>query len=167
MCEGSNTSDEEPSLFEEATKHTEWIDAMKEEIKTIEKNQTWELVKRPHNKNVVGVKWLYRLKNDAKGNVVRHKARLVAKGFTQQYGVDYLETFVPVSRHETIRLLLAVAAQRRWKLFQLDVKSAFLNGKLKEEIYAEQPPGFEEEGKEDYVLRLHKALYGLKQAPRV
>lgn len=124
------------------------------------------MVKRPSNKNVVGVKWLYRLKTDAKGSVVRYKARLVAKGFTQQYGVNYLETFAHVSRHETIRLILAVVAQRKRKLHQFDVKSAFLNGRLEEEIYAEQPPGFEEEGKEDYVFRLHKALYDLKQAPR-
>lgn len=166
VSEGCFSSFEEPALFEEAAKHTEWKEAMEEEIRMIEKNQTWELVKRPLNKNVVGVKWIYRLKTDANGNTVKHKARLVARGFTQQHGVDYLETFAPVSRHETIRLLLAVAAQRKWKLFQLDVKSAFLDGKLEEEIYAEQPMGFEQEGKEDDVLRLHKALYGLKQAPR-
>lgn len=166
VCEGCYISFEEPATFEEAVKHTEWRQAMEEEIHMIEKNKTWQLVKRPADKNVVEVKWIFRLKTNAKGDVVKHKARLVAKGFTQQHGVDYLETFAPVSRHETIRLLLAVAAQRKWELFQLDVKSAFLNGKLEEEIYAEQPPGFEEEGKEDYVLRLHKALYGLKQAPR-
>lgn len=139
---------------------------MKEEMQMIEKNKTWSLVQRPTDKNVVSVKWIYRLKTDSNGIVVRHKARLVARGFAQQYGVDYLETFAPVSRHETIRLLLAVAAQRKWKLFQLDVKSAFLNGELEEEIYVEQPLGFEEKGKEDHVLHLHKALYGLKQAPR-
>lgn len=166
VTEGCFVGIEEPSLFEDAARHLEWKRAMEEEIEVIEKNQTWELVKRPLNKNVVGVKWIYRLKTDAKGNVVKHKARLVAKGFTQKHGVDYLETFAPVSRHETIRLILAVAAQQNWKLFQLDVKSAFLNGNLEEEIYAEQPLGFLEEGKEDHVLHLHKALYGLKQAPR-
>lgn len=166
IVEGCFASSEEPSVFKEAVQYSEWREAMKEEIHMIEKNKTWSLVQRPTDKNVVSVKWIYRLKTDANGNVVRHKARLVARGFAQQYGVDYLETFAPVSRHETIRLLLAVAAQRKWKLFQLDVKSAFLNGELEEEIYIEQPLGFEEEGKEDHVLHLHKALYGLKQAPR-
>ena len=159
------SSSEKPALFEEAAKNSEWREAMEEEIQMIEKNKTWSLVQRPVDKNVVSVKWIYRLKTDANGNVVRHKARLVARGFAQQYGVDYLETFAHVSRHETIRLLLAVAAQRKWKLFQLDVKSAFLNGKQEKEIHVEQPLGFEEEGKEDHVLHLHKALYGPKQAP--
>ncbi|KAL0741957.1 hypothetical protein Bca4012_083470 [Brassica carinata] len=112
VAEVCYSSFEEPTLFDEAVKHKEWREAMNEEIQMIEKNQTWELVKRPSNKNIVGVKWIYRLKTDAKGDVVKHKARLVAKGFSQQYGVDYLETFATVSRHETIRMLLAVAAQK-------------------------------------------------------
>lgn len=137
MSEGCFTISEEPNLFNEAAEQSEWRETMEEEIKMIEKNNTWTLVQRPSGKNVVGVKWIYRLKMDAKRNIVRHKARLVVRGFTQQYDIDYLETFSPVSRHETIRLSLSVAAQKNWKLFQLDVKSALLNGDLEEEIYAE------------------------------
>jgi len=98
--------------------------------------------------------------------VNKHKARLVVKGYAQIFGVDYFDTFAPVARLDTIRLLLALAAQLGWKVYQMDVKSAFLNGFLQEEIYVEQPEGFVEKGKEDKVYRLRKALYGLKQAPR-
>lgn len=121
---------------------------------------------KPEKKNIIGVKWIYRIKTDANGNPTKYKARLVARGLAQEYGVDYLETFAPVSRHDTIRAILALAAQMKWKLYQMDVKSAFLNGELEEEIYVTQPPGFEVKGEEDKVLRLRKALYGLKQAPR-
>lgn len=132
----------------------------------IEKNGTWQMVKKPKDTNVISVKWIYRLKTNANREPIKHKARLVARGFTQEYGVDYLETFAPVSRHDTIRTILAVAAQKKWKLFQMNVKSGFLNGELQEEIYVEQPPGFIQEGEEGKVLKLHKALYGLKQAPK-
>ncbi|KAL1213897.1 Retrovirus-related Pol polyprotein from transposon TNT 1-94 [Cardamine amara subsp. amara] len=157
---------EEPQFFDEAVNEKAWREAMEEEIRMIEKNGTWQMVKKPKDKNIISVKWIYRLKTNANGEPIKHKARLVARGFTQEYGVDYLETFAPVSRHDTIRTLLAVAAQKKWKLFQMDVKSAFLNGELQEDIYVEQPPGFIREGEEGKVLRLHKALYGLKQAPR-
>ncbi|KAG8486732.1 hypothetical protein CXB51_020279 [Gossypium anomalum] len=133
----------------------------------IEKNQTWELVPRPANRKVIGVKWVYRAKQNADGSLNKLKARLVVKGFSQKYGLDYLETFAPVARLDTIRLLVALAAQMQWKIHQLDVKSAFLNGFLEEEIYIDQPQGFVVTGKEDMVYRLKNALYGLKQAPRV
>ncbi|CAA7062305.1 unnamed protein product [Microthlaspi erraticum] len=139
---------------------------MEEEIKMIEKNRTWRLVEKPEKKNIISVKWIYRIKTNANGDPIKHKARLVARGFSQEYGVDYLETFAPVSRHDTIRVILALAAQKKWRLYQMDVKSAFLNGELEEEIYVAQPPGFVVEGEEDKVLLLRKALYGLKQAPR-
>ncbi|KAG7563872.1 Integrase catalytic core [Arabidopsis suecica] len=157
---------EEPQCYADACVVKEWRDAMNEEIKMIEKNRTWSLVEKPEKKNVISVKWIYRIKTDANGVPFKYKARLVARGFSQEYGVDYLETFAPVSRHDTIRAVLALAAQMQWKLYQMDVKSAFLNGELEEEIYVAQPPGFIVEGEEEKVLRLRKALYGLKQAPR-
>ncbi|PKA47383.1 Retrovirus-related Pol polyprotein from transposon TNT 1-94 [Apostasia shenzhenica] len=152
--------------YEEAKDQKEWQDAMKEEIHMIQKNKTWTLVPRPPGKQIIGVKWVYKIKYNSDGTVQKNKARLVAKGFSQKAGEDYSETFAPVARMETIRILFAVAAMRRWIIHHLDVKSAFLNGMLEEDVYCNQPPGFEVDGEEDKVLKLHKALYGLKQAPR-
>lgn len=115
---------------------------------------------------MIGVKWVYKTKLNPDGSIHKHKARLVVKGYSQMAGIDYGDTFAPVARHETIRLIVALSAQCGWKIFHLDVKSAFLNGILEEEIYVEQPAGFIVAGYEDSVYRLHKALYGLKQAPR-
>ncbi|XP_022717659.1 uncharacterized protein LOC111276111 [Durio zibethinus] len=123
---------------------------MKEELFMIERNETWELVDRPQNRKVIGVKWVYKTKLNADGSINKYKARLVVKGYVQILGVDYLDTFAPVARLDTIRLLLVVAAQKNWK----------------EEIYVEQPEGYVNEGEEDKVYLLKKALYGLKQAPR-
>ncbi|KAL5816417.1 hypothetical protein ACOSQ3_024795 [Xanthoceras sorbifolium] len=159
------TSD--PVSFEEANQERKWRSAMDEEIQSIEKNKTWELTNLPKGRKTIGVKWVFKTKRNAKGEVQRYKARLVAKGYKQKEGVDYGEVFAPVARQETIRLLISLAAQRSWKIYQLDVKSAFLNGFLEEEIYVEQPPGYVKKGREDKVYRLKKALYGLKQAPRV
>ncbi|KAJ4710130.1 Retrovirus-related Pol polyprotein from transposon TNT 1-94 [Melia azedarach] len=156
----------DPSNFSEASNHEEWNVAMRDEIVVIEKNKTWELVDRPLHKQVVGVKWVYRTKFNADGSIHKHKARLVVKGYAQQQGIDYGDTFAPVARLDTIKLLIALAAQNRWKIFHLDIKSAFLNGYLKEEIFIEQPEGFKVNGEEDKVYKLNKALYGLKQAPR-
>ncbi|KAI4365602.1 hypothetical protein MLD38_021570 [Melastoma candidum] len=121
---------------------------------------------RPKDRSVVGTKWVFRNKLDESGSVVRNKARLVAKGYSQSKGIDYDETYAPVARLEAIRLLLAYACYNDFKLFQMDVKSAFLNGEIKEEVYVDQPPGFEDPKKDDHVYKLDKALYGLKQAPR-
>ncbi|KAL0430352.1 UNVERIFIED_CONTAM: Retrovirus-related Pol polyprotein from transposon RE1 [Sesamum radiatum] len=156
----------EPESFEAAAKHEVWVQAMKEEIKMIEKNDTWELAERPKDKEVIGVKWIYKTKLNADGSIQKHKARLVAKGYSQLPGIDYTETFAPVARLDTIRALVAIAANKKWKIYQMDVKSAFLNGYIDEEIYVEQPQGFIAKGYEEKVLRLKKALYGLKQAPR-
>lgn len=120
----------------------------------------------PTGHKAIGLKWVYKLKKEPDGRIVKHKARLVAKGYVQRQGVDFEEVFAPVARLETIRLLIAIAAQQRWEVHHMDVKSAFLNGELKEEVYVTQPPGFALEGQEGKVLKLHKALYGLKQAPR-
>ncbi|KAK4397351.1 Retrovirus-related Pol polyprotein from transposon RE2 [Sesamum angolense] len=139
---------------------------MEEEIKMIEKNNTWELADRPKDKEVIGVKWIYKTKLNADGSIQKHKARLVAKGYSQLPGIDYTETFAPVARLDTIRALIAIAANKKWKIHQMDVKSAFLNGYIDEEIYVEQPQGFITKDSEEKVLRLKKALYGLKQAPR-
>ena len=162
----SNVAICEPEGYEKAKHNLEWQKAMQEEICMIEKNCTWELVDRPPSKNVIGVKWIFITKLNADSTINKYKASLVVKGYAQIYGVDYSETFAPVARMDSIRFLLAVAAHRNWKVFQLDVKSAFLNGILQEEIYVEQPAGFVNQGKEDKVYLLKKALYGLKQAPR-
>ncbi|BBH04777.1 BURP domain-containing protein, partial [Prunus dulcis] len=156
----------EPEKFDEAVKDESWIKAMKDELSMIEKNATWELVDRPTEKPVIGVKWVFKTKLNLDGSVQKNKARLVAKGYSQKPGIDYNETFAPVARLDTIRTLIALAAQKSWKLFQLDVKSAFLNGILEEEVYIDQPEGFVVKGSESKVYKLYKALYGLKQAPR-
>ena len=156
----------EPAGYEEAAANQNWMAAMKEELKMIEKNQTWMLVDRPTHKKAIGVKWIYRTKLNPDGSVNKHKARLVVKGYAQLFGVDFSETFAPVARLDTIRMLLALAAQKGWHIHQMDVKSAFLNGYLEEEIFVEQPEGFVVQGKEEKVYLLKKALYGLKQAPR-
>ena len=112
---------------------------MNEEIKMIEKNHTWELVDKPQDKEVIGLKWVYKVKHNDDGSINKYKARLVAKGYAQQPGIDFNETYAPVVRMETIRTVLALAAQHQLPVFQLDVKSAFLNGELEEEVYVEQP----------------------------
>eukprot|EP00253_Pinus_taeda_P011602 PITA_11602 len=134
-------------------------------MQAIKKNDTWELVNLPQGKQVIRVKWVYNTKSNIEGKIERHKARLVVKGYKQQHGRDYVKTFAPIARIETVRTVVAIAAQHKWKVYQMDVKLAFLNGVLKEEVYVAQPPGYEVEGKEDKVYRLKKALYTLKQAP--
>jgi hypothetical protein len=139
---------------------------MNEELDQIEKNKTWDLVPRPNNKNVIGTKWVYKNKLNEDGQIVRNKARLVCKGYAQVEGVDFEETFSLVARIEAIRMFLDFACYRKFKVYQMDVKSTFLNGDLEEEVYVEKPEGFQLIDKNDYVCRLKKALYGLKQAPR-
>ena len=114
--------------------------------------------------NVIGTKWIFKNKSDTIGNVTRNKARLVAHGYSQIEGLDFDETFSHVARHKAIRLLLGISCLRRFKLFQMDVNSAFLNGVLNEEVYVEQPKGFVDPKFPNHVYKLHKALYGLKQA---
>jgi hypothetical protein len=139
--------------------------AMQEELNNFKRNEVWSLVPRP-KQNVAGTKWVLRNKQDEHGVVTRNKSRLVAKGYAQVAGLDFEETFAPVARLESIRILLAYAAYHSFKLFQMDVKSAFLNWPIKEEVYVEQPPGFEDDRYPNHVYNLSKALYGLKQAPR-
>uniref|UniRef100_A0A2N9IT58 Integrase catalytic domain-containing protein n=1 Tax=Fagus sylvatica TaxID=28930 RepID=A0A2N9IT58_FAGSY len=156
----------EPETFEEASQSSEWMKAMEEEIHALKQNQTWDLVPKPKDVKPISCKWVYKVKTRADGSIERYKARLVARGFSQQYGLDYDETFSPVAKITTIRVLLALAASKSWKLWQMDVKNAFLHGELDREIYMEQPKGFESKAQPDYVCKLRKALYGLKQAPR-
>ena len=157
----------DPITFEEAVKSKKWRDAMNAEIEAIKRNETWELTTLPVGVKTIGVKWVFKTKLNESGEIDKCKARLVAKGYAQQYGVDYTEVYAPVARLDTIRLVIALAAQEGWSIFQLDVKSAFLHGELSEEVFVQQPQGYEKKGEEHKVYKLNKALYGLKQAPRV
>ncbi|GAU16044.1 hypothetical protein TSUD_339150 [Trifolium subterraneum] len=155
---------EDPTCYEDAVKLVVWRHAMDQEIESIERNKTWELVDLPKGAKRIGVKWVYKTKYNENGEVDKHKARLVAKGYSQQHGIDFNEVFAPVARWDTIRAILAIAASKGWFVYQLDVKSAFLHGDLVENVYVDQPPGYSKDiGK---VYKLRKALYGLKQAPR-
>jgi vacuolar-type H+-ATPase catalytic subunit A/Vma1 len=154
----------EPKKNYEANNHDDWIRAMNEELDQIEKNNTWELVPRPEDKNVIGSKWVFKNKMNEKGQVVRNKARLVCKGYAQVEGHDFDETFAPVARLEAIIMFLAYSCHKNFKVYQMDVKSTFLNGELEEEVYMEQPEGFSLKNNSDYVCKMKKALYGRKQA---
>ena len=159
-------ADCDPTTFESAVKEAKWKKAMDAEIESIEKNDTWELTDLPKGHKTIGVKWVYKTKLKDNGKVDKYKARLVAKGYKQKFGVDYLEVFAPVARHDTIKLVITLATQNSWPIFQLDVKSVFLHGNLEEQVYVDQPPGYINVGNEHKVYHLKKALYGLKQAPR-
>jgi hypothetical protein len=136
------------------------------ELDQMEKNDTWELVPRPKNKNVIGKKWVFRNKLNEDGQVTRNKARLVCKGYAQIQGINFEEAFSPVARMETIHFILAYAYSKNIKLYHIDVKLSFLNGELEEEVCIEQLEGFQLSKNADYVWKLKKTLYGLKQAPR-
>ena len=157
---------EEPTCYQEAVTEGRWYEAMKNELKSIEKNNTWSMTELPLGHKPIGLKWVFKLKKDPNGEVVKHKARLVAKGYVQRQGIDFEEVFAPVARLNTIRVILALAANQSWEVHHLDVKSAFLNGELEEEVYVTQPEGFEVPNEKHKVYRLSKALYGLRQAPR-
>ena len=141
---------QEPSSYSLAVKQKEWREAMKEEISAILKNETWTVVKPLRDIKPIGVKWIFRVKKDSKGRILRYKARLVVKGYAQKEGIDYSEVFSLVARMESIRILIAIAAQEEWELHHVDVKTAFLNGEIKEDIYISQPEGFEIKGKEHH-----------------
>ena len=157
----------EPKKVFEALEDPDWLEAMHEELNNFKRNKVWNLVEKPkHCRKVIGTKWIFKNKQDEHGLVVRNKPRLVAQGYSQVEGIDFGETYAPVARLESIRILLAYASHHNFKLQQMDVKSAFLNGPLKELVYVKQPPGFEDPHFPNHVYKLDKALYGLKQAPR-
>lgn len=157
---------EEPWSFTETRELKVWIEACEDELSSIERKKTCTLVDLPVGVKPIGLKWVFKIKHNSDGSVNKHKARLVAKGYVQRHGIDYDEVFAHVARIETVRFIIALAASKGWEIHHLDVKTAFLHGELKEEVYVTQPEGFISLGNEDKVYRLHKALYGLKQAPR-
>jgi reverse transcriptase-like protein len=150
----------------ESDDKSKWIEAMNDEMKSLMENHTYDVVELPKGKRALKNRWVYRLKHDEKSMVPRYKARLVVKGFSQRKGVDFDEIFSPVVKMASIGVVLGLAASLDLEIEQMDVKTAFLHGDLDEEIYMEQPEGFKEQGKENFVCRLRKSLYGLKQAPR-
>jgi len=139
---------------------------MDAEIQAIQRNDTWQLIDPPSDCKIIGVKWIFKTKLKESGEIDKFKARLVAKDYTQEKGIDYGDIFAPVARLETIRTVIAIAAEKRWSIYQLDIKSAFLHGEINEDVYLEQPPRYICQGREHQVYKLKKALYGLKQAPR-
>ena len=162
----SKSDDLEPTTVTIALKDPRWRTAMSDECDALVRNGTWELVPPDSTMNIVGCKWIFRIKRNSDGSVDRFKARLVAKGFHQRPGVDYLDTFSPVVKPTTVRVVLSLAISRGWPLRQLDVNNAFLQGHLSENVYMQQPTGFVDQDHPSYVCKLQKAIYGLKQAPR-
>ena len=156
----------EPRNYREAMSSPHWRDAMETEFSALRNNKTWCLVPPVPGVNIIDSKWVFKIKQKSDGSIERYKARLVAKGFKQRFGLDYEDTFSPVVKPTTIRLLLSMAITHGWHLRQLDIQKAFLHGVLEEEVFMRQPPGFEDSRQPDYLCRLDKALYGLKQAPR-
>ena len=132
---------------------------MDEEIECIEKNKTWELVDVPKEKDVISIKWFYKTKQDANGNLQKHKERMVTRGFTQQPSIDFNETFAPVRHMDTIRTVMSIAAQNKWFVYQMDVKSEFISGYMEEEVYVEQPQGYDVPGQEHTVYRMKTTLW--------
>lgn len=168
--EPASVAELEPQSLREALSRPDaekWRAAVEEELDSVRRNQVFELAELPQGRRAIGCRFVFKIKQGPDGSVERYKARLVAKGFSQVEGVDFTETFAPVAKFSSIRAILAIAAALDLDVQQMDVKTAFLNGDLDEEIYMQQPPGTEQPGKEHLVWRLRKALYGLKQAPRM
>ena len=140
------------------------IEVMKEEMKSMKDNGVWDLVELPEGVKPIGCKWIFKTKRDSKGNIVRYKARLAAKGFTQKEGIDYKETFSPVSSNDSFKIIMALVAHYDLELHQMDVKTAFLNGNIDETIYMVQPENSESNDSKQLVCRLKRFIYGLKQA---
>ncbi|GJZ23009.1 retrovirus-related pol polyprotein from transposon TNT 1-94 [Tanacetum coccineum] len=158
-------SEMDPKKLFEALEEEGWIIAMQKELNQFERNNVWTLVPKPHGKTIIGTKWIWKNKMDENGIVNKNKTRLVAQGYNQHEGIDYEETFASVARLKAIRIFLAYAAYMGFMVYQMDVKSAFLNGKISEEVYVQKPLGFESSEYPNHVCKLDKALYGLKQAP--
>ena len=144
----------------------EWMKVMNDEMESMRTNQVWDLVDLPSGRKAIGNKWVLKIKRKADGSVERYKARLVAKGYTQKEGVDYEETFSPVMRFASVQLILAIVANLNLELYQMDIKTVFLDGELYEEIYMDQPIGFVTKGQEHKVCKLKRSIYGLKQSSK-
>ena len=155
-----------PKTMHEALSHSDWKQAMVEEMVVLHSSGAWDLVTLPAGKTPAGCCWVYTVTIGPDDRVDRLKAQLVAKGYTQVYGSDYYDTFSPIAKIASVRLLLSMAAMQSWPLYQLNIKNAFLHGDLAEEVYMEQPLGFVAQGESKLVCRLHCSLYGLKQSPR-
>ena len=155
-----------PTSVHEALKGENWVRAMNEEMRALEKNETWEIVEKPKDKKVVGCRWIYTVKYQSDGTLDRYGARLVAKGYTDTYGIDYEETFAPVAKMNTVRIILSLTTHFGWKMHKFHVKNAFLHGSLEEEVYMEISPGYGVINEGNRVCKLKKTLYGLKQSPR-
>ncbi|KAL8145281.1 hypothetical protein AgCh_003468 [Apium graveolens] len=156
----------EPKNAQEAVADEHWSVAMQEELNQFERCDVWELITPPQDAKIIGTRWVFKNKKDEDGNIIRNEARLVAQVYNQPEGIDYDETYAPVARLEAIRILMAFAAHKKFKIYHMDVKSVFLNGYLKEEVYVKQPPGFIHEKYPNYVYKLKKSVYGLRQSPR-
>lgn len=158
---------DEPQTYKQAmtsNHQDEWRQAMKEELDSLNENEVWDIVRRPTSRKVIGGKWVFKVKGKANGEIERFKARYVARGFSQVQGLDYDEIFAPVAKYDSLRLLLAIAARRKWRPKQLDIKTAFLYGHLQDEVYMELPEG--EPRPDGHVAKLNRCIYGLKQSPR-
>ena len=161
-------SSDEPSTYRAAVSGSEankWLLAISEEVQSLEVNKTWQVVDKTRDMNIIGSRWIFKKKKDVNGQVQKYKARLVAKGYDQEYGIDFCETFAPVLKYKTLRVILALSVIFGYQLAQLDVKTAFLNASINEDLYMEVPDGIDAD-RSSKVLKLLKALYGTKQAPR-
>lgn len=158
--------DYEPTTFKQANQIPHWRDAMASEIQALIANETRDLVPSSSNQNLIGCKWVLRIKRNPNGTIDRYKARLVAKGFHQRPGIDFTDTFSPVNKLATIRVILSLAVSNGWPIKQLDVSKMFLHGHLDEEVFMQQPPGFVSDTYTSHICCLKKSLYGLRQAPR-
>ena len=170
--QASDDDEEEPRTYQQAMRsqhREEWLTAIRNELKSLIKAGTWRYSHQPAATNLVGCRWIFKIKRDKDGNISKFKARLVAQGFTQVYGIDYAETYAPVARYSSIRLILALASHYNWELHQMDVRTAYLNGELDVPIYMRAPDGLEPHQSDlstDRVCLLIKSLYGLKQSGR-
>ncbi|GKF37066.1 retrovirus-related pol polyprotein from transposon TNT 1-94 [Tanacetum coccineum] len=151
-----------PKNYKEALLESSWIDAMQDEIHEFKRLQVWELLPHLDYDMIINLKWIFKVKQDEFGGVLKNKARLVAKGFRQEEGIDFEESFAPVARIEAIRIFIENAAHKNMTVYQMDVKIAFLNDKLREEVYVSQPKGFVDADHLNHMYRLKKALHGLK-----
>lgn len=160
----------EPSYYHQVASHSHWREAMRAELQAMEDNDTWSIVALPPTHHSIGCKWVYKIKHRSDGSIERYKARLVAKGYTQQEGLDYIETFSPVAKLVIVKVLHTLAVSYNWSLVQLDVNNAFLHDDLVDEVYMDLPLGYKHNmvgpKGERLVCRLHKSIYGLKQASR-